>query len=42
MKELNKEIDITAETIDTVMEEIADRDEPLCKGYVCGIDLTFI
>ncbi len=42
MKELNKEIELNTETLDTAMEEIVDREEMLCKAYVCGIDVTFL
>lgn len=42
MKELNKEIELNTETLDTALEEIVDREEMLCKGYLCGIDITFL
>ena len=41
-EELNKEIELNTETLDTAMEEIVDREEMLCKAYVCGIDVTFL
>ena len=39
LKELNKEVILTAEAIDTLVEEMTERDEMACKGEVKGISV---
>lgn len=41
-KELNKEISYELENLDDLIEEILDREEFLCKGDVCGVQLVVI
>lgn len=37
MESLNKEFEFTNETLDTLIEEMTDREEMACKGDVTGI-----
>ena len=39
MKELNKAVILTAEAIDTLVEEMTEREEMACKGEVKGISV---
>jgi len=42
MQELNKEIILSAEAIDTLVEEMAEREEMGCKGDIKGINICFV
>ena len=42
MQELNKEMILTADAIDTLVEEMAEREEMGCKGDAKAINICFI